>query len=165
MSQAKIKNRIDELLKLYGIESILKEKFPKGIEPIDSATDEKEKRRLSKEISLKNIQRSKILEPVLQVPDEGLITLKEHQEMVLNVFKKRRGLIVIHSTGSGKTYTGVVCSRAYLKTFPNNKVIIVAPKSLQSNFKTALINYGITDLSSYEFYTFSKFHIDRKSVV
>jgi len=96
---------------------------------------------------------------ILEEPDEkSNITLKDHQLNVINILKKKRGLIVIHSTGSGKTITAVAASRYYLKTYPSRKVIVVSPLSLLENFKKNLIQYGINDLSNYKFYTFEGFH-------
>jgi superfamily II DNA or RNA helicase len=96
---------------------------------------------------------------ILEEPDEkSNITLKDHQLNVINILKKRRGLIVIHSTGSGKTITAVAASRYYLKNYPSRKVIIVSPLSLLENFKKNLIQYGVNDFSNYKFYTFNSFH-------
>ena len=96
---------------------------------------------------------------ILEEPDEkSNITLKDHQLNVINILKKRRGLIVVHSTGSGKTITAVAASRYYLKTYPSRKVIVISPLSLIENFKKNLIQYGINDLSNYKFYTVEKFH-------
>jgi SNF2 family DNA or RNA helicase len=120
--------------------------------------EEKEKKKKSKKLSLKNIEK-KILSDfdILDIPDEGKMTLKQHQKKVIDILRKRRGLLVVHETGSGKTLTAVVASQYYLKTYPNKFVIVITPVSLQNNFKKELTAYGIEDQSKYKFYTYQGF--------
>lgn len=123
----------------------------------------KTSRKVSKKVSRK---RSKKVSKSSQVferkegncVERSLIPLKKHQEAVIKILKKRRGLIAIHSVGSGKTLTAVTASQCYLDSKPNNKVIVVTPTSLQTNFKKEMIKYGVPDDDDrYKFYTVKNF--------
>lgn len=86
------------------------------------------------------------------------LTLKHHQKHVIKHFEKNRGLIAIHSVGTGKTLTAVTASQCFLKNNPSGKVIVVTPTSLQANFKKEMKQYDpdIND-DQYSFYTLEGF--------
>lgn len=77
-----------------------------------------------------------------QCIERSQLPLKEHQKKVIRHIKKNRGLIVVHSVGSGKTLTAVTAMECYLSDNPNNKVIIITPTSLMNNFKKEISVYG-----------------------
>ena len=62
------------------------------------------------------------------------IPLKQHQIKVVQTILKQRGLLVVHSTGAGKTLAAVIASRCILDNFSDKKVIVITPKSLGGNF-------------------------------
>ena len=67
--------------------------------------------------------------------------LQYHQKIVLSYFKKfsKRGLLVFHGTGSGKT----LLSLAIAKEFNNShRIVVMSPKSTQDNFKKDLLKLG-----------------------
>lgn len=64
--------------------------------------------------------------------------LKYHQYIVYNyVIKnpKSRGLLLFHEMGMGKSISAVALSEFYRKHDPQRKIIVLLPKSLQSNFQ------------------------------
>lgn len=69
--------------------------------------------------------------------------LKEHQTRVCKVIRKQRGLIVVHSVGSGKTLTAVTASQCFLHDHPGAKVFVLTPLTLIDNFKKAMVGYGL----------------------
>lgn len=78
--------------------------------------------------------------------------LQAHQEAVLEHFiadKQARGLLLYHSTGSGKTLSAIAISERF-KYFP--EVVLIAPKSLHDNFRKELKRY--TNAKSAERYKY-----------
>lgn len=76
------------------------------------------------------------------------VSLKEHQDRVVNHFKTKRGLIAIHGLGSGKTITSIASTIEYLNNDINKednnksrKVFVFTPSSLEDNFRKEMIKY------------------------
>ncbi len=96
--------------------------------------------------------------PVGDCMERSKLKIKNHQKKVINYMKDHRGLIVVHSVGSGKTLTGVAYSQCFLDDFPDRKVVVVTPKSLQRNFKKEMKAYGLSVRDPrYKFYTYNGF--------
>jgi len=91
--------------------------------------------------------------------ERSLIPLKDYQLKVVNHLKKRRGVIAVHSTGSGKTLTAVAASQCFLDEYPESSVIVITPKSLQTNFIKEMASYGADIDDRYKFFTFASFMI------
>ena len=70
------------------------------------------------------------------------LKLQEHQKKVVHHMLKNRGLLAIHSVGSGKTLTAVTSIQCVMKSKPGIKVVIITPTSLQDNMKKEFIAYG-----------------------
>ena len=88
------------------------------------------------------------------------LPLLEHQKKIVNWLENNRGIILNHSVGSGKTLLAVTASQCFLDKYSNSKVIVIAPKSLISNFKKEILAYGSKiDPSKYVFYSFEKFKV------
>lgn len=90
------------------------------------------------------------------------ISLKTHQERVVEHFKKHRGLIAVHSVGSGKTITSIAASLDYLKESTKDRtVFVLCPASLEYNFRRELMTYiPIEDsavIDKYNIMSFDKF--------
>ena len=85
------------------------------------------------------------------------ISLRDLQIKVINYMQDNTGLLVVHSTGCGKTLTSIGVSQCYLDKFPEKKVIFVGPASLISNFKKEMIKYGVKNSEKYNFYSYDKF--------
>lgn len=82
----------------------------------------------------------------------------KYQERVVAHFKNHRGLIAVHSVGSGKTMTAVLTSQCYLDDHPHGKVVVVSPTSLIANFKKEMLNFGdLRHKDRYEFFSFQGF--------
>lgn len=87
----------------------------------------------------------------------------KHQLRVIEHFKRHRGLVAVHSLGSGKTLTAVLASQCYLDEFPRHKVIVISPTTLIENFKKEMVKYGdIRHPERYEFYSFQGFYYKNK---
>lgn len=71
--------------------------------------------------------------------------LRDHQKRVCKVIRRQRGLIVVHSVGTGKTLTAVTASQCFLTDNPGARVYVLTPLSLIDNFKKAMIGYGISN--------------------
>jgi len=97
--------------------------------------------------------------------ERSKLTLQNHQKAVVEHFKKHRGLIVAHEVGSGKTLTAVTASQCFLDDYPNGKIIVVTPLSLQENFKKEMKKYGVSksDMKYYDFYTLQGFATEYKN--
>ncbi len=88
---------------------------------------------------------------------------KQHQLQVVNHMLKNRGLIAIHSVGTGKTLTAVAAIQCVLKQDPSYNVVIVTPTSLQDNMKKEMVAFGSNPNDKrITFKTMSKFAIDFK---
>lgn len=82
----------------------------------------------------------------------------QYQERVVEHFRRHRGLIAVHSVGSGKTMTAVLASQCYLDDHPNGKVVVVSPTSLIANFKKEMDGFGdLRHKDRYEFFSFQGF--------
>jgi len=82
------------------------------------------------------------------------LTLKKHQLNVANFLIKERGVIVVHSVGTGKTLTAIATAQCLLIRKQVEKVIVITPTSLQDNFKKQMKMYSSKiDFKNYTFYT------------
>lgn len=104
--------------------------------------------------------------------------LKEHQKAVITTLLQDtcKGLLVVHGVGTGKTLTAVTASQCFLDKYPDGRVNIVTPTSLQNNMKKEMAAYGIAtnivydytgEISSisvldkrYRFYTYKTFALE-----
>jgi superfamily II DNA or RNA helicase len=78
------------------------------------------------------------------------IELKPHQSVPINYMKDHRGLLLYHSTGSGKTITALMA----MYQFEQN-IIIIGPKSSKKAFFDDIKKLEL-DSSRFKFYTFAK---------
>jgi N12 class adenine-specific DNA methylase len=78
------------------------------------------------------------------------IQLQPHQQATLDYFARapNRGLLLLHSTGSGKTLTAIAIAE-HLKYY--RECIVIAPKSLHDNFKKSLHQYGVHNQKRYRY--------------
>ena len=89
------------------------------------------------------------------------IPLHDYQKKVCQMLNKQRGVIAVHSVGTGKTLTAVTASQCFLQKHPLAKVIVVTPVSLIDNFKKEMIAYGISNKDpQYVFYSHAKFILE-----
>ena len=74
------------------------------------------------------------------------LTIKKHQLNVANFLaqSENRGVVVVHSVGTGKTLTAISTSQCLLKLHDVDIVLVVTPTSLQNNFKSQMEMYGVT---------------------
>ena len=66
-------------------------------------------------------------------------------------------LLVVHGTGTGKTLSALTASQCYLDEYPDNKVVVISPKSVIDNFYKEMKLYGGNIDNRYNFFTFEKF--------
>ena len=93
------------------------------------------------------------------------LPLRDAQIKVIQYMDTHDGLLVMHSTGTGKTLTAITASECYLDKNPDSKVVFIGPASLADNFRKEMGNYGLTmaAMSKYEMYSFDKFYLDTKN--
>ncbi len=60
--------------------------------------------------------------------------LMEHQEIVIDHFKKHDGLILFHTPGAGKTLTATSASLCWLLDNPEGMIFFASPGNLIDNF-------------------------------
>lgn len=82
------------------------------------------------------------------------LTLKKHQLSVSNQLVKQRGVIAVHSVGTGKTLTAIASSQCLLNKNIVENIIVITPTSLQNNFILQAIQYGLTQQQLDTYYTF-----------
>ena len=82
------------------------------------------------------------------------IQLKKHQLNVSNKLVKEYGIIAVHSVGTGKTLTAISASQCLLNKGIVEHIIVITPTSLQKNFITQAIQYGLTQKQLDTYYTF-----------
>lgn len=88
----------------------------------------------------------------------GVKTPFQYQERVVAHFRRHRGLIAVHSVGSGKTLTALIASQCYLDQNPTHKVVVISPTSLIANFKKEMSQFGdLRHKNRYEFFSFQGF--------
>ena len=85
------------------------------------------------------------------------LELRPHQKNVVKYLEKNDAVAVFHGTGWGKTLIAVAASQCFLDKNPDKKVIIITPASLKNNMMKELKNYGVTDFSRYDIYSFDGF--------
>lgn len=95
-------------------------------------------------------------------PTNKDITLREHQLLVIQQMLTHRGLLAVHSLGSGKTLIAITAAHCLIESFKREgkkcKIICVSPKSVVDNFKKELIKaYDNANFENYEFHTFESF--------
>jgi ERCC4-related helicase len=73
------------------------------------------------------------------------IPLRDYQKRVCKVIRSQKGLIVVHSVGTGKTLTAVTASQCFLADNPGAKVFVLTPVTLMDNFRKAMRSYGISN--------------------
>ena len=101
----------------------------------------------------------------VSIPNQALdcierskLPLRDYQKLVCRKLRTQRGLIAVHSVGSGKTLTAVTASQCFLDDNPGAKVIVVTPVSLIDNFKKEMETYGISRSDKrYEYYSHAGF--------
>lgn len=114
-------------------------------------------------ISKKQLAKSGVLS------DLGCLThptrpLYEHQIRVTEALQTQRGLIVVHSVGSGKTLTAATAGHCFLENNPDMVVYVVTPVSLVENFREEIIrSFRGKNLDRYIFRTHAKFAKDLKN--
>jgi len=120
-------------------------------------------------------EREKLIKILSKIPKEILINcykqltdcisrsklpLRDYQKKVVKFIMEptNSSLLVVWATGLGKTLTALTATQCYLDKYPNNKVVIISPKTLTENFPNEMIKYGgVIDPKKYEFFSFTKF--------
>ena len=81
--------------------------------------------------------------------ERSKVPLKDYQKKVARFMQTNDELLVVHQTGTGKTLSAVTTSQCYLDKDPKNKVLVITPTSVVTNFHKELRKYGVTDTSRY----------------
>jgi hypothetical protein len=80
------------------------------------------------------------------------------QKCVLDFIGGHKQFAIFLGVGTGKTNIGVIAANCYLAQYPQNKVYVVAPAALVSNFTKELQGYGIPPVNPrIHVYSFERF--------
>jgi superfamily II DNA or RNA helicase len=92
------------------------------------------------------------------------ITLKKHQHQIVEkmISSKRRGVLLYHGLGSGKTVTGIAIARCLLSYTNANSVIVLTPTSVVEQFKNEIQNIGMSSdtVNAFRVYSYQRW-LDR----
>ena len=72
-----------------------------------------------------------------------------YQQLVADAMMNQRGLIAVHSIGSGKTFTAIVAAQTLIKEGLVNKVIVITQLSIKDTFVDELRRHGLPPYSIY----------------
>src|SRR5262249_940072 len=91
-----------------------------------------------------------------KVINDCKIELKDCQLKAIKHISENKCLGVVYDTGMGKTLIALIASMIYLTKNPDNRVLVVSPKSTLDNFKKEAKAYfeEKVDFSKYTFVTF-----------
>ena len=85
------------------------------------------------------------------------LEIKQHQKNVIEFLRdtKRKGLLVVHRVGSGKTITAIISAKCILSKYPNYKVVVLTPSSVVQQFKQEIFKLNLTPemYSRYDVYS------------
>jgi len=132
------------------------------VEEVEKVMEEEEEKVMEEEEK----EDEKFQEEEEKIPEESTcitrskLLLKNHQVKVIDFLNQEshRGLLVIHSVGTGKTLTAVTVSQCFLDKNQDSNVIVVTPTSLQENFKENMKKYGADPNDNrYQFFTIQSF--------
>lgn len=101
-------------------------------------------------------QPKKIQKTVLDDKSDDKSILFDFQKKSVIQLTKQRGLVLSYATGNGKTLVAVSAT----VVFSDLDVVVVAPKSLLSNFRHCLQTFGGGVTNRFAFYTFEKFSVE-----
>jgi superfamily II DNA or RNA helicase len=82
------------------------------------------------------------------------LSLKKHQISASNILVKQRGLILVHSVGTGKTLSAISAAQCLFLKKKIEHIIVVTPTSLQKNFIQQAMQYGLSEKDIDDNYTF-----------
>jgi SNF2 family DNA or RNA helicase len=88
------------------------------------------------------------------------IKLKDHQKKVCNFVgskQSKKGLILFHNVGSGKTISAITIVRCILQKKPNTNVFIISPTSVVWNFKKEMDKLHVKFGSNVKMYSHGTF--------
>lgn len=91
--------------------------------------------------------------------ERSKVPLRDYQIKAIQFINNpsQKSLLVVHGTGTGKTLTALTATQCYLDANPNDKVLVISPASLTSNFSKEMTKYGGRLSTQYSFYSFTKF--------
>ncbi len=82
------------------------------------------------------------------------LNIKKHQLSVANHLVNNRGVIVVHSVGTGKTLSAISTAQCLLIKNIVSNVIVITPTSLQQNFISQAKMYGLSEEEIEDNYSF-----------
>jgi len=79
----------------------------------------------------------------------GTMMAKDYQLAVRNALLRddQKGLVAVHSIGSGKTYTSIITAKALIDAKKVKRIVLIAPATLVNNFTKELTATGHSDLA------------------
>lgn len=104
-------------------------------------------------------ERPVVQRSVVQRPAMPMVTPRAYQLRVVKAIHKMPGLIAVHSIGSGKTLTAILCAKELLAKGTVKRVVVITQKTLIESFKMELAAHGGGNFSIFgykEFVNFAK---------
>jgi SNF2 family DNA or RNA helicase len=89
--------------------------------------------------------------------NKSKVPLRPHQLRVIIKMKEKRGIIINHSVGSGKSLTAIGVIDCHLFSYPNDEVHIITSKTLIDNFKNEMYKFGMEPNEQIFFWTYQSF--------
>lgn len=83
----------------------------------------------------------------------GSIKLLDHQLRPIDYLHRhpeQKGLLINHYMGTGKTFLGI----GFAQSFPNRKVIVLAPKFLESHWRNQVKEFGVKNPERFTFLSY-----------
>jgi SNF2 family DNA or RNA helicase len=74
------------------------------------------------------------------------VQLQPHQVQVAKHLLYHRGLLAVHRTGSGKTFTSILSLMLVKMKYPNLRTVVFLPAALKANFVEQMIKFGVSPL-------------------
>ncbi len=82
----------------------------------------------------------------------------DYQKKAVELILQRSSLCLCFATGNGKSLVAVTATQELLQRHACLEIVVIAPLSLISNFKTSLSRYGVSrDHPAYTYYTYEGF--------
>lgn len=100
----------------------------------------KNKTNKTKALSKKIVSSYKKITPEICTELPNGKQLNPHQKIVAEFMRdtKRKGLVVVHKVGTGKTFTALVTAQCLLSKKPTSRAIVLTPKSVVEQFSNEL---------------------------
>ncbi len=141
---------------IYNCKKLSEDKIDDLVEKldIDYSDDLSDKKNKIKVCNMINKKVNEINPCAITLYSDTKLSIKKHQLSVANHLVDNRGVIVVHSVGTGKTLSAISTAQCLLIKQIVKHIIVITPTSLQQNFISQAKMYGLTQETLDDNYTF-----------